>query len=63
MTRAEEIQEALSEVMEWFDNRGFINGVHYDEESIMSRIKEVLYLIKEKEHGPSKTQERTRVYE
>lgn len=38
----EKQKECLSEVLEWFDNDGLIGGVHYDDASIKSRIKEVL---------------------
>jgi hypothetical protein len=35
-------EETLFDILEWFENKGFIEDVHYDEQHIIDRIKEVL---------------------
>ena len=35
--------ELLEEILEWLENDGFIEDIHYDEQSIIDRTKEVLH--------------------
>jgi hypothetical protein len=35
-------KETLEDILEWFENKGFIEDVHYDEQHIIDSIKEVL---------------------
>ena len=34
--------ELLEEILEWLENGGMIEDIHYDEQSIIDRIEEVL---------------------
>jgi ribosomal protein S8 len=38
----DKLRELLEEILEWLKNDGFIEDIHYDEQSIIDRIKEVL---------------------
>ena len=39
---ASERRELLSEIREWLKNEGFIDGIHYDTETVISRIDKLI---------------------
>jgi len=42
--------ELLEEILEWLENDGFIEDIHYDEQSIIDRTKEVLHEVNDSEN-------------
>jgi hypothetical protein len=42
MPTKEDMKITLEDILEWLKNDGCINDVHYDEESVIKQIEEVL---------------------